>query len=474
MKVLYAASEARPFIASGGLADVAGSLPRALLDQDVDCRVIMPLYEDTPHELRQQLTPVASFNVSLGWRNQYCGLLECEMGGVTYYFLDNKYYFWRKGIYGFYDDAERFAFFSKGICEALFHLDFSPDVIHCNDWQSALVPVYLNSYYRSSEKHRYIRTIFTIHNIQYQGKYGMELLDDVLGLPGYAARWVEYDGALNMMKGAIEQSDRISTVSPTYAEEILDPWFSHGLDHILVERRDKLSGILNGIDVESYNPETDPTLVKHFSAKAPEGKVENKAELQKLLGLAQEPDTMLISIVSRLVSHKGIDLVSRIFDELMTRNVQLAILGSGEPIYENFFTEMSQRYPGRVAVEIGFLPQLSRKMYAGSDAFLMPSKSEPCGLAQMISLRYGTIPIVRTTGGLRDSITDLDDADGNGYTFQTYNAHDMLAAIDRCLALYGQKKEWNAAVHHAMECDFSWKSSAAKYVELYQDVLGKA
>ncbi len=472
MKILYAASEALPFVASGGLADVAGSLPKALQKEGAECRVVLPLYSGIKDSLRAQLQYVTHFNVPLSWRNQYCGLFTAQVDGVTYYLLDNEYYFKRGGIYGFYDDAERFVFFSKAVLEMLTVMDYEPDIISCNDWQTAMVPVFLNVFYRGMEKFRRIRTVFTIHNIQYQGKYGMEIATDICGLPDYAVNMITYDGAVNMMKGAIEQCDMISTVSPSYAQEILDSWFGFGLDKILREKSYKLCGILNGIDVDSYNPKTDPDIYKHYTARSLSGKAVNKAKVQELLGLEAAPDRPLIVMISRLVGMKGLDLVRYIFDEIMAQGCQFAVLGTGDYIYENFFREQAQRHPGAMAFWQGFVPDLARKLYAGGDILLMPSKSEPCGLAQMVALRYGTIPVVRETGGLRDSIIDLGGENGNGYTFKTYNAHDMLGAIQRALGLYEHDKAgWKAAVVHAMGCDFSWESSAKQYMEMYRRVL---
>ncbi len=473
MKILYAASEALPFVASGGLADVAGSLPKALQKEGAECRVVLPLYSGIKDSLRAQLQYVTHFNVPLSWRNQYCGLFTAQVDGVTYYLLDNEYYFKRGGIYGFYDDAERFVFFSKAVLEMLTVMDYEPDIISCNDWQTAMVPVFLNVFYRGIEKFRRIRTVFTIHNIQYQGKYGMEIATDICGLPDYAVNMVTYDGTVNMMKGAIEQCDMISTVSPSYAQEILDSWFGFGLDKILREKSYKLCGILNGIDVDNYNPKTDPNLYKNYTARSLSGKAVNKAKVQELMGLEVNPDRPLIVMISRLVGMKGLDLVRYIFDEIMAQGCQFAVLGTGDYIYENFFREQAQRHPGSMAFWQGFVPDLARKLYAGGDILLMPSKSEPCGLAQMVALRYGTIPVVRETGGLRDSIIDLGGENGNGYTFKTYNAHDMLGAIQRALGLYEHDKaSWKAAVVHAMGCDFSWESSAKRYMEMYQKVLG--
>ena len=471
MKILYAASEALPFIASGGLADVAGSLPAALQKEGVECRVVLPLYSGIKPQLREKLEYVTHFNVPLSWRNQYCGLFKAEVDGVIYYLLDNEYYFKRDGIYGFYDDAERFVFFSRAGLVMLTVLDFQPDLINCNDWQTAMVPVFLNVFYRGIEKFRHLRTVFTIHNIQYQGKYGMEIATDICGLPAYAVNMVAYDGTVNMMKGAIEQCDMISTVSPSYAQEILDSWFGFGLDKILREKAYKLCGILNGIDVVGYNPQTDPDIYAHYTPKKLAGKAENKAKLQERLGLAVDPRKPLVVVVSRLVGMKGLDLIRYIFREILELGCQFAVLGTGDYIYENFFREQADNNRGTVAFWQGFVPELARKMYAGGDILLMPSKSEPCGLAQMVALRYGTIPVIRETGGLRDSISDLGGENGNGYTFKTYNAHDMLGALRRAVGLYQNEAEWKKAVAHAMTCDFSWASSAKKYIEMYNKIL---
>lgn len=473
MKMLYAASEALPFIASGGLADVAGSLPGALQQENAECRVVMPLYSQIGDALRERMTSLTSFNVPLGWRNQYCGLYQAEVNGVLYYLLDNEYYFRRDGgIYGYFDDAERFAFFSKAILEMLTVVDYQPDILHCNDWQTGMVPVFLNTFYRGVEKLRDVKTVFTIHNIQYQGKYGMEVATDICGLPPHAVPIVRYDDACNMMKGGIDQCDMISTVSPTYAWEILDSWFGFGLDRLLREQSFKLTGILNGIDVQSHNPATDPEIIHQYDDENPGGKGGNKAELQRLLDLEADPDRPLVAMVSRLVGMKGLDLVRYIFDDILALGVQFAVLGTGDYIYENFFEEMSRQHPGTVAFYKGFQPNLARKIYAGADLFLMPSKSEPCGLSQMLALRYGTIPVVRETGGLKDSIIDMGEPGGVGYTFKSYNAHDMLEAIRRGVTLYGDKAGWQKAVVAALKADFSWQRSAKDYMAMYEKVLG--
>lgn len=468
MKILFVASEARPFIASGGLADVAGSLPRALCESGNECRVVIPLYKRILPEMRERMEFVRNFNVPLAWRNQYCGVFKARYQGVAYYFLDNEYYFNRDNLYGYYDDAERFAFFSKAAVELLNCIDYEPDIIHANDWHTAMVPVYLNIFYRDIPKYSNIRTVFTIHNIQYQGQYGMEIAWDVLGVPESFHHILRYGDCLNMMKAAITQVNIVNTVSPSYAMEIHDPWYSHGLDPILTSRGNRVVGILNGIDVDDYNPATDETLAANYTADTLEKKEENKRQLLREMGLEDVPGRMLIGMVGRLVSHKGLDLVQYIFDILMQDNVSVVMLGSGDASYEQFFQEMQARYPGRVAVRIGFIPSLARRIYAGADAFLMPSKSEPCGLAQMVAARYGTLPIVRATGGLKDSIHDMGGPDGNGFTFQTYNAHDMLGAIQRAEGLYGNKPLWKEAQAQAMASDFSWKRSAQDYVNIYR------
>ncbi|MDO4847435.1 MAG: glycogen synthase GlgA [Clostridiaceae bacterium] len=472
MKVLYVSSEALPYMASGGLGDVAGSLPAALRKRLIGCRVVMPLYDGIKQELKDTMTFITSFTVPVAWRRQYCGVFEAKHNGVIYYFIDNQYYFKRDGIYGYYDDAERFAFFSRAVLEMIPYIDFKPDIIHCNDWQSAMVPVYYSTMYAQAPGFENIKTVFTIHNIQYQGTYGKELIPEVLGIPGGASHIVEYNGDVNFMKGAIEAANRVTTVSPSYANEIMDPWYSHGLDGILNERSWKLSGILNGIDTALYDPETDKDIFFNYSAEDFKAKAKNKKALQELMGLPQKADTPLIGMVSRLVSHKGFDLVKAVMEELVqTTDVQIVLLGSGDWQYEEYFKEMAARYPQQVAIRLGFVPELSKKIYAGSDMFLMPSKAEPCGLSQMIALRYGSIPIVRETGGLRDSIHDSQDGEGNGFTFANYNAHEMLYTIRRAIEGYQNKKGWKILVKRAMECDNSWGKSANEYIKLYNALL---
>ncbi|MFI3207413.1 MAG: glycogen synthase GlgA, partial [Clostridia bacterium] len=466
---------ALPFAATGGLADVAGSLPQALRARVVGARIVIPLYDNIPQELKEKMQFVTSISVPVAWRRQYCGIFEAKVGGVIYYLIDNQYYFKRSGFYGHFDDAERFAFFSRAILEMLPYIDFKPDIIHANDWQTALIPIYYRLYYANSEWYQGIKTLFTIHNIQYQGQYGAEILEDVFGVPSSEASLLEWQDTVNLMKGAIESANWVSTVSPSYANEILDPWFSHKLDPILRERSWKLSGILNGIDQDGYNPETDENIYKNYTVETLANKAINKAKLQERMGLDIEPDVPLVGMVTRLVSHKGLDLVKEGLDNVMQfSNCQFVVLGSGDWEYENFFEQMQAKYPGRLSICKGFIPELSRKIYAGADIFLMPSKSEPCGLSQMISLRYGTIPVIRETGGLKDSITDCRDGEGNGFTFKLYTSDDMLNSLHAAIYMYKtDKKYWATIVKRAMECDNSWGKSAKEYIKLYKQIIKK-
>lgn len=476
MKILYAASEAQPFVSSGGLADVAGSLPKALAEAGNSCSVVIPYYKNSiKPELQEKLEYITNFNVPVGWRSQYCGIFKADVDGVTYYLIDNEYYFKRDfGIYGYYDDAERFAFYSRAVLEMVQQLDLQPDIINSNDWQTALVPVYYSIYY----KHQYnmwgIKNVFTIHNIQYQGQYGLELLEDVLSIPLHLASIMEYDGDVNFMKGAIETADKVTTVSPSYAAEILDPWFSHGLDRELKNKTYKTTGFLNGIDTEMYNPETDKLISANYTSDNTRGKNTCKARLleELKLPLGDEP---VMAMITRLVEPKGIDLVKCVSEEILSLGFKLVVLGSGEQDYESFFRSMQDAHPDKVRFTCGFDAELARRIYAGADMFLMPSKSEPCGLSQMIAMRYGTIPIVRSVGGLKDSVPDAENEDGKGlgFTFCTYNALDMLSAITRAENAYKDKRRWNLLVSKAMKADFSWKQSAKLYLGLYEELCGE-
>ncbi len=471
MKVLFATSEAYPFAMSGGLADVSGALPKALRKRLVGARVIMPMYDTIKQELKDSMKFITSITVPVSWRRQYCGIFEAKADGVIYYLIDNQYYFKRGSLYGHYDDAERFAFFSRAVLEAVKVIDFAPDIIHCNDWQTALVPIYLRLFYSQEPKLSNVKTLFTIHNIQYQGQFGKEILTDVFGIPAGEQNLLEYGDCVNLMKGAIECANQVSTVSPTYSREILDPWYSHKLDGILRERQWKLSGIVNGIDTEVYNPATDPMIFETYDAEKIAGKAENKKQLQEMLGLPQTDDVPLIAMVTRLVSHKGLDLVKARLDAIMQFGVQMVVLGSGDYEYESFMGEVAERYPNSFRLRTGFIPDLAHKIYAGSDIFLMPSKSEPCGLSQMVALRYGSIPIVRETGGLKDTVFDSGLGEGNGFTFAEYNADAMAHAVYRAVQGYSDKEGWAILRKRAMECDNSWSASASAYIKLYKSMM---
>ncbi len=469
-KIVFFGSEAAPFIATGGLADVLGSLPKALAkNPDNDVSVIIPLYKSISNEYKAKFRFLTNFNVSVGWRWQYAGVFYYEHEGVKFYFIDNEYYFGREGnIYGFYDDGERFAFFSRAALDTLSRLDIYPDVLECNDWQTAASVVYLKGMYYADEKYRRIKTVFTIHNIEYQGVFGMDTLGSLFGFPDNLKDFVEFDGNVNLMKGAIEMSDLVNTVSPTYAEEIKNSFYAHGLENIIRKNSYKIYGILNGIDYDYYNPETDKYLFKNYSVNDISGKAVCKAELQKLLGLPVRAEVPIIAVISRLVSHKGLDLIRNVIETLLSQDVQVVILGKGEIAYENFFTHTAYCYRGKCAAIIAYNQDLSRKIYSGADIFLMPSKTEPCGLSQMIASRYGTVPVVRETGGLNDSIKAYTGDAGNGFTFRDYNAHDMLYVVNEAIRTYRDEKSWNVVRTRAMTADFSWKASAEKYEWLYR------
>ncbi len=470
-KILFVASEAAPFIATGGLAEVIGSLSKAIAkDERYDVRVILPLYQDIKKEYRKDFRFIGNIFVPLSWRNQYCGIFEYVANNVTFYFVDNEYYFKRPGCYGYYDDGERFAFFCRSVMEILGFINFYPDILHCHDWQAALAALYLKTIYCFRPEYQFIRAVFTIHNIEYQGKYSMDILEDLFGISYRFKYLVEYDRCINLMKGAIECCERFSTVSPTYANEIKDPYYAHGLDQIVRRNEFKLTGILNGIDPDYYDPATDKALFANYSAADPSGKKICKEELQKMLGLPVKPETPIIAMISRLVSHKGLDLVREVIEQALRQDVQFVLLGTGDSGYENYFTDLARRYQGKVVSIISFNSDLSRKIYSGADLFLMPSKSEPCGLSQMIASRYGTVAIVRETGGLKDSISPYG-AGGNGFTFSNYNAYDMLYVINEALGVYKIKEEWTRLVRRAMETDFTWSTSAKSYVGLYLDAL---
>lgn len=472
--VMFVASEGLPFVKTGGLADVIGSLPKAIAAEgEYDVSVIMPMYSKIDAGLRNNFSFVGNFNVGLAWRNLYCGLFSFRLEGVTYYFIDNEYYFKRDNIYGEYDDGERFAFFSKAVLDSLGYMGFYPDVLNCNDWQTAATIIYLRTLYNDKFGFSRIKTVFTIHNIEYQGKFGMQTAGDLFGFPDWANGGISFDGCVNLMKGAIEFADKVNTVSPTYAREIKDAYFAHGLEGIINRNEGKICGILNGIDLDLYNPVTDKSLFANYSASDLSGKKICKKELQKMFGLPERDDVPVIALISRLVSHKGLDLIKCVLDELLYEDVQVIILGKGDIDYENYFKYMESRYGTKFRAVIAFNRDLASKIYSGADILLMPSRQEPCGLSQMIACRYATVPVVRRTGGLADSILPFNDSreQGNGFAFGNYNAHEMLYVIKDAIFTYGNKSVWNKIVNYAATSDFGWDKSSKQYTQLYNSLI---
>lgn len=475
MKILYAASEAAPFCKTGGLADVAGSLPPALAEGGAEIAVILPLYQSVREKFGDQMEYLGYTYIDLAWRHAYCGLFQIKRRGVTWYFLDNEQYFKRPELYGYNDDGERFGFFSRAVVGILPMLEFLPEVIHCNDWQTALIPIYLRDLGALNSRLQKIRTVLSIHNIEYQGRFGRETLEDLFGLNrGWADDGtLMMDGDVNLLKGAVLCADAVNAVSPTYARQIQTADYAHGLDSVMRMCGGKLTGILNGIDTRRYDPASDPDLEEHFSARDLRGKAADKRAVQQRLGLEEIPGTPLIGMVSRLVAHKGMDLVCAALDALMALDVQLAVVGKGEARYESFFRDAAVRYPGRVAAHLDYDEKAAMEIYAGSDLYLMPSLSEPCGLSQMIAMRYGAVPIVRETGGLRDSVLayDPETRSGSGFTFRAYDAAAMTDAVFEAVGFYrGQPQAYRALQIHDMQEDFSWGGSAACYLHLYEKI----
>ncbi len=467
-----------PFAATGGLGDVLGSLPAALAEaggDDVDIRVIMPLYSAMKPEWRDKLTTELVFNVQLSWRQLYCGILSLVKDGVTYYFVDNQYYFSRDALYGQYDDGERYAYFCMAVMEFLCRSEWKPDILHAHDWQAALAVVYLERKYKLVPGMYDIKKVFTIHNIEYQGKYDFAILGDVFDLADGDHGIMEYGDCINLMKAAIECSDRVTTVSPRYAEEIRGGEHSHGLSHILNKYAFKLSGILNGIDYKYYDPENDPAIVCRYGVGDQEaGKAANKLDLQRKLGLPERADVPMISVISRLASHKGLDLVADIAQRMLYDDVQFVVLGRGEARYESFFSSLQERYPDKMRALIEYDRDLSKRIYAATDIFVMPSKSEPCGLSQMIASRYGAVPVVRETGGLYDSIKGYWEHDGvlegNGFTFANYSSEELLDRIYAAATVWHDQEKRKNLVNRVMSVDFSWGVSAEKYLALYEGI----
>ncbi len=479
MRIAVCASEGAPYAKSGGLGDVMEALPAALQRiEGNEVALFLPYYHKIKNNSAYMTEKVAEFRVRLGWRQQYCAVykLSGRADGVQVYFLDNEYYFGgRPGqIYGDLDDGERFAFFSRGCMDAMVALDFIPDIIQCNDWQTGLIPVYLKSVYQ--DQFPGTRVMYTIHNIEYQGWARADFFDDMLGLPWEYRGKLDMNNSVNMMKGGIECCDMVTTVSETYARELMYPYYAHGLDNIISGAAWKLTGITNGIDVGTFNPETDPALPAYYNAESfVEGKAVVKAKLQEEVGLPVKPDVPLMVMVTRLAGHKGLDLLCYIARRLMwEQDAQLIILGTGEPQYETFFKELAKQFPEQVAAKITFNLGLAARMYAGADIYLMPSKSEPCGLSQMNAMRYGTVPVVHATGGLKDTVPPCDEngKGGLGFTFQSYNADDFFAAIVRALNLYRNDPEGFHALQHTEMCqDFSWNVPASRYMELFHKML---
>ena len=477
MKVLYVVSEAVPFIKTGGLADVAGSLPKALVAEGVDARVILPKYSNIPEEYRNQMEHVADITVPVSWRQKYAGVEKLVYDGVTYYFVDNEEYFRRDGMYGYGDDAERFSFFSRAVLNLLPAMDFWPDVINSNDWHAALVNVFLKLEHNGDERYENIKTVFSIHNLKYQGIFDKNIMGDVLGLDWqyFNNGDLEFNDCVNFMKGGIVYADMITTVSRTYAEEIQYEFYGEQMDGLLRSRRDSLRGIVNGIDVDVYNPATDKYLFENFDINSLDKKLENKVRLQEQLGLPQGRNIPLIGMVSRLVEAKGLNLIIRIMDEILTHeDCQFVLLGTGDKVFEDWFRDLQWRYPTKVSTNIYFSNELAQRIYGSSDIFLMPSIYEPCGIGQMIALRYGTIPIVRETGGLKDTVKAYNkyEATGNGYTFSDINAHDLMYTIKRALTEYESIGLWSQIQTNAMKSDCSWKRSAKEYIDMYNQLIG--
>ncbi|WP_010496511.1 glycogen synthase GlgA [Paenibacillus elgii] len=473
MKVLFAASEAVPFVKTGGLADVIGSLPKELAKQGIDVRVILPKYEDIPARFTEQMETVASFTLQMGWRSLYCGIQKLEHDGITFYFVDNEFYFRRKGCYGYGDDAERFAFYCRAVLDALPHIDYMPDLLHCHDWQAGMIPVLYRAHFSHQPLYSHLKTIVTIHNLKYQGVFGKEQFQDFFALGeehlhGYA---LEMHGGASFLKGGLLYSDYITTVSPTYAEEIQTPYYGEHLDGLLRSQNGRLQGILNGIDYEEFDPMTDPHLEFNYRDSYAK-KQANKLKLQERLGLPVDKDVPLIALVTRLVDQKGLALIDRMIAELMALDAQWVVLGTGEPRFEELFRWAAGTFPDKLSAQILFDEALARQIYAGSDLFLMPSLFEPCGIGQLIAMRYRSVPIVRETGGLRDTVTPYNETtgEGTGFSFTNYNAHDMLFTIERAVRLYREPGVWTNLMNNIKKKDFSWRRSAQQYADLYRQL----
>jgi len=479
VKVLFAVSECVPFVKTGGLADVAGALPKELKRLGTDIRVIMPKYGLIPQSIREKMEKVTDFKVKIGWRNQYCGIEKLVQDDVIYYFIDNEYYFKRDSLYGHYDDGERFSYFCRAVLESLKKLDFQPDIIHSHDWHTGMINYLVKEEYSMDPFYSHIKTVFTIHNLQFQGIFPKSVMHDLLNLGDehFSIERLEFYGNISFMKGGIVSSDKITTVSPTYKEEIQTPYFGERLDGLLRFRSSSLIGILNGIDDVLYNPADDPYIKKTYNEMNCQNKKKhNKLALQEMFGLPLKEEVPIIAMVTRLTKQKGLDLVKRVLHEMLEWDIQFIVLGTGDNEFENYFRHMEWAYPNKCKAYIGFNEALAHQIYAGADLFLMPSKFEPCGLGQLIALRYGAIPIVRETGGLNDTVQSYreDNGEGNGFSFTNFNAHDMMHTVRRAIYYYHKKDVWATLVKRAMSQDYSWAQSAFKYNQVYADLLSRS
>ena len=478
MKVLYVTAECWPFIKTGGLGDVAYALPKALKKEGVDVRVIMPKYSNIPTYLKDKFKPVAEFSVKVGWRNQYCGIESMELDGVTFYFIDNEFYFKRSdqpSIYGHGDDPERFAFFTNAVLAAIEKLNFYPDVMNLNDWHTGMIPLMLKENYGHLRKYKNIKTVYTIHNLQYQGIFNKEILGNIFDLSydHFNNGDIEFYGNVNFMKAGIVFADEVTTVSKTYAKEIQTEFYGEGLDGLLKANAYKLEGILNGIDYDLNNPATDNAIFVNFDVNCIEKKLENKKKLQEILGLEVNPDIPLVGIVSRLTSQKGLDLINYMMPEIMSENLQMVVLGTGEHQYQSMFNYYNSNFSDKLSARITFDTAFAQQIYAACDIFLMPSLYEPCGIGQMLAMRYGSIPIVRETGGLKDTVMPYNKftGEGNGFSFANYNAHEMFFNLQKAIKLYQDKNIWNNLIINAMNTDNSWKKSAQDYIRIFKSLI---
>ncbi|SFJ59561.1 starch synthase [Terrisporobacter glycolicus] len=478
MKILYVTAECWPFVKTGGLGDVSYALPKALKKEGADIRIIMPKYSTIPTYLKDKFKPIAEFSVKVGWRNQYCGIETMELDGVTFYFIDNEFYFKRSdepSIYGHGDDPERFAFFSNAVLSSMEKLNFYPDVMNLNDWHTGMIPLLLKEDYGHLKKYKNIKTVYTIHNLQYQGIFNKDMIRNVFDISYdyFNNGDIEFYGKVNFMKAGIVFAHKVTTVSKTYVEEIQTPFYGEGLDGLLKSKSYKLEGILNGIDYDLNNPATDKAIFEKFDVSCIHKKLQNKIKLQEILGLEVNPNIPLVGIVSRLTSQKGLDLINYMMPEIMRENLQMVVLGTGEHQYQSMFNYYNSNFSNKLSARITFDSAFAQQIYAACDIFLMPSLYEPCGIGQMLAMRYGSIPIVRETGGLKDTVTPYNQytGEGNGFSFTNYNAHEMFFTLQKAITLYQDKSIWNNLIINAMNTDNSWKKSAQDYMRIFNGLI---